>query len=581
MLPQSAVKRGAAHLFRLETSLFGIALIVAAAIVGLVGVVMVSTFLEGLPGVSSHFSLQNYAEVLLYPLFLKGALNTLLIAMGTVLVSLFFDVPMAWLLHRTNLPLKEVFLTAMFLHILVPTFLKTMGWIILLNPKIGLLNQGLRMLIPVESGPLSIYNLFSIGVLQGLTLTPVLFFMISGAFLAVDPSFEESAEVTGASKFCSLRTITLPLVAPAIVAGMIYVFMTAVSMFEIAALLGAPRNIHVFSTLMYSALHPSIGLPKYGVAGIYGIILLFPTLIALHFYQRMLKLSHRYGTVTGKGYKPKQVDLRRWKWAGVGFVGFFFLVDMLLPFLSMLWISFLPRIQLPSMTALETLTLEGYRSAFTVLMRGGVLPNTVALILSVGVGVTLISLIISWVVLRTRFPGRFVIDTIAMLPHAVPRIAFAFSVAFAALALAKKIPFFYGSLGAIILCHGMAWVSFGTRAVNGALIQIHQDLEDAVQTCGGSRMVALRAVFVPLLASTIGYVTVWTMLLSYREVTMALFLQSPRSMVLSTAIWERWQGGWDTGTAAALGVIMVMTMGIFITVLLQASPRIFLGRRDQ
>ncbi len=561
-----------------EAPLFGIGLVVSALIVGLVALILWSTFLVGLPGMpDSHLALDNYSEILLYPITPRAGLNTLIIGIGTVLVSFVFAVPTAWLLHRTNTPFKGIFLTLMFLHILIPGFLKTMGWIILLSPKIGVINVALRTFIPVESGPISIYNLPSIAILQGLILTPVMFFMISSAFLAVDPAFEEAAEVSGATRFRSLRRITLPLVAPAIVAAVIYVFMIGVSMYEIAALLGAPTNIHVFSTLMFTALRPEAGLPQYGQAGVYGVILLVPTLVALYYYQKMLRLSHRYATVTGKGYKPKLVDLARWKWAGAGFIWFFFLIDTFLPFLSMLWVSFIPRIRLPSMDALATASLDGYQQAFGAVMRSGVLTNTVMLILSVGIGVTIISIIISWIVLRTRMPGRFVVDTIAMLPHAVPRVAFAFAVALVGLLMVRQIPL-YGSIGAIIIAHTLAWVAFGTRTINGSLIQIHNDLEDAVQTSGGSRLVAIRRVFVPLLAPAIAYVMVWTTLLSYREVTMAWFLQSPRSMVLSTRIWNLWLGG-DTNVAAALGVIMILIMGIIVTMLLRAFPRVFLGRR--
>ncbi len=562
-----------------EAPLFGIGLVVSVVIVGLMAVILWSTFLVGLPGMpDSHFGLDNYSDVF-SPIIRQTGLNTLLLGIGTVLVSLLFAVPTAWLLHRTNTPLKGIFLTLMFLHILIPGFLKTMGWIILLSPQIGIINELLRTFIAVESGPISIYNLPSMAILQGLTLAPVMFFMVSAAFLAVDPSFEEAAEVSGASKFHSLRRITLPLVTPATVAAVMYVFMTAVSMYEIAALLGAPTRIHVFATLMFSALRPEAGLPRYGVAGVYGVILLIPTLVALYYYQRMLRLSHRYATVTGKGYKPKLVDLGRWKWAGAGFIWFYFLLDTILPFLSMLWISFIPRIRLPSMDALATASLDGYQQALGTLIRGGVLTNTVTLMLSVGIGVTLISIIISWIVLRTRMPGRFAVDTIAMLPHAVPRIAFAFAVALVALLLANQIPL-YGSLGTIIITHILTWVAFGTRTVNGALIQIHNDLEDAVQTSGGSRLVAIRRVFVPLLAPAIAYVMVWTTLLSYREVTSALLLKSPRNIVLSTKIWVLWISGEST-MAAALAVIMILVMGVLITVLLRAFPRVFLGRRAE
>jgi iron(III) transport system permease protein len=559
-----------------ETPLFVSGILVSAFICSLIALVLWTTFLEGLPGVDARFSLANYSEVLLDPLTLRAGLNTLFLGVGTVLVNLFFALPMAWLIHRTNTPFKNFFLTLMFLHILLPGFLKVMGWIMLLSPQIGLTNQILRTFIPVESGPLSIYNLPSMAFLQGLVLTPTMFFMVSGPLLAVDPSFEESAEVAGSSRFQCLRRITFPIVKPAILGAVIYNFMTAISMYEVAALLGVPDNIHVFSTLMFFAFNRDVGYPQYGIAAVYGVILLLPTLVALRVYQKALRASQRYETVTGKGYRPKLVDVGRWKWAAVGFIGFFFVLDIFLPFLAVLWTSLVPRIQLPTIAALATLTTKGYHSASSLLLERGVLINTIQLIISVGFSVLASSLAISWIVVRSALPGRYLIDTISMLPHTVPRVAFAFSVAYFGLLLARRMPL-YGSLTSIIIAHTVAYIAFGTRSVNAALIQIHRDLEEAVQTCGGSRMAALWGVILPLLLPTIFYMTVWVALLSYREVTMALFLQSPRNLVLATTIWSRWLTG-DSQTAAALGVIMTLSMGVIVAISVRVFPNIFLAR---
>ncbi len=566
------------RLWNPETPLFVVGLATAVVICILGGVVIWMTFVEGLPSFKAAFTLNNYVDVLLYPLTLMAARNTLILGLGTVLVSSFFAVPMAWLIHRTNVPLKRFFLTLMFLHVLLPSFLRTMGWIMLLSPEIGIINQVLRTFIPVETGPLSIYNLPAMAVMQGLTLTPTVFFMIAGAFVAIDPSLEESAEVSGASRLQTFRRISLPLVMPALVAGVIYTFMTAVSMYEVAALLGPPKNINVFSTLMYTALHPEIDVPNYGIAGVYGVLLLIPMVIALRYYQRMLKVSYRFATVTGKGYRPKSMDLGRWIWAGTGFIIFYYIIDLFIPFLAVLWTSILPRLQLPTIAALGTLTLSGYRSAMVILAEGGVLANTIQLVLFAGTLSVVISLIISWIVLRTRLPGRYALDTISMIPHAIPGIAFAISIAFVGLLLAKQLPL-YGSLFAIILADTMRRIPFATRTISGSLIQIHRELEDAVLTSGGSRVVAIRTVLIPLITPALFYSFVWAALLAYREVTIALFLLSPRNTVMSTAIWQRWVSG-DSAAAAALGVIMILAMGILLLVLLRAFPKIMGGSRE-
>jgi iron(III) transport system permease protein len=164
------------------------------------------------------------------------------------------------------------------------------------------------------------------------------------------------------------------------------------------------------------------------------------------------------------------------------------------------------------------------------------------------------------------------------LPQAIPGVAFAFSVAYVALLMVKQIPFFYGSIAAIMLADGMRRIPFATRTISGSLIQIHPELEEAVQTAGCSRMVALRRVVIPLIIPALFYSFFWSLLMSYREVTIPLFLQSPRNMVLATAIWQRWQSG-ETAAAAALGVIMVIVMGTIVLVLQKLFPQIFGGRR--
>jgi iron(III) transport system permease protein len=207
------------------------------------------------------------------------------------------------------------------------------------------------------------------------------------------------------------------------------------------------------------------------------------------------------------------------------------------------------------------------------LLDRGVLLNTVLLIAFVAVGVLLISMVISWIVLRTRLPGRYFLDTVAMLPHALPRISLAFAMLFIGLTLVRVVPFLHGSVIALIIVFIVSFISFGTRAINSSLIQIHQDLEDAVQTSGAPKSVGLRRVLMPILAPTLFYVIIWTALLSYREVTMPLFLQSPRNMVMATSIWQFWMAG-DTAAAAALGVIMVVFMAIIISLLLYFNPQI-------
>jgi len=563
------------NLLNPEMPLFGLGIIAAATICILVAIVLWASFMKGLPSFGAPWSLVNYLDVFSASMLPQAALNTGIVGFGTVFVSLSLAVPMAWLIQCTNMPGKRIFLTFMFLGILLPGFLVIIGWIMLASPDIGIINAALRVFIPVERGPLSIYNIPSIALLQGMALSANAFFMVSGAFLAIDPSHEESAEVSGANRLQNLRRIALPLIMPAVVASAIYNFMTAVSMFEVAALLGMPKGIWVFSTLIYDYVHGEETLPNYGISAVMGVLIMVPTLFSLFFYQRMLKKSHRFATVTGKGYRRKTVDLGRWKWVGFGFLVFVFLIKLVLPFFAVLWTSLLPRVQMPSLEALQSIGLAGYQEALSLLIRSNLVSNTLQLMLSVALLSVFISLIFSWIVLRTRLPGKYAIDTISMLPHAVPELTFAFSVLFLSILLARAVPAFYGSLTSIILAVTIVRIPYTTRTITASLVKIHPELEEAVEISGGSRVTSIIKVILPLITPSLFYCFIWSALHSYREVTIPLFLNSPRNMVLSTAIWNNWTSG-EKSTAAAMGIIMVFSMGVILSILIRAFPQ-FLG----
>ena len=566
-----------------ESPLYVVALAAAAVILIMVFVVFWATFKEGLPttqNLFSEFSFQNYVKVFSYPLMPRAALNSVILAFGTTFVSMFFAVPMAWLIHRTTLPLKQLFVTLMLLHVVIPSFIRCMGWIMLISPETGILNQAIRTVLPfIETGPLNPYGLPFMVFLMGMVFTPTLFLMLGGAFMAIDPSLEESAEASGMNRLQVLFRISLPLLKPALLAGSMFVFVTAISMFEVPAMLGASHNIHVLSTLMYDAVRPTQGLPQLGIAGVYGVILLIPTLTALFYYTRMMKLSHKFRTITGKGYRPKLIDLGSWTWAGLAFIILYYITDMVFPLLGVIWTSLVPFIQLPSLEAVSTINLAGYVQGIEILLKQGAIGNTLKLMLFVGLSSVIIGLVMSWVSLRTKMPGRYAIDTIAMVPQVVPGIAFAFAMAFLGLLLVKVIPL-YGTITSIIIADTVRRIPFATRTINSSLIQIHPELEEAVQTSGGSKVLALRKVIMPLIAPALLYTFIWSLLNAYREVTTALFLVSPQNKVLSTVIWSLWWDAGHTQTAAAVSVIMVGVAAIFILIMLKAFPQIRRGMRQ-
>lgn len=550
-----------------------VALSACAVIAGLLLVALWITFVIGLPSVTASLSLENYRDVLSDVVSYKILLNTAIVAIGTTAVSLFFGVTIAWLVQKTDLPGKTVFVTLMALGITIPGFLKGIAWILLLSPRIGLINKFLIHMfgLSIEEGPLSVYNLGGISFVQGLMLTPVVFFMLAGTMQAIDPSLEESAEIFGAKRFIILRRVTFPLLLPGVVGVAIYNLMTAVHLFEIPALLGAPNGIHVLSTMLFFTVHASVGLPNYGVAGVYGMLLMVPMLIALYFYYRIIRASHKYGVVTGKGYRPRLMRLGRGKYLGLLFVLSYYTLALFLPFVTLTWVSVTPYVRLPSAEALAALSFSAYKGAFHAIGGWRPIRNTFLLMTTVPLIVMFVSLMISWVVIRTRVRGRRAVDLTAMLPHAIPGLVFAFTLAVAAMSFHRYLPI-YGTVFILILANTVNKIAYGTRVTNAALLQLHEELKEAAEVCGASEFTVIRKIFVPILAPSLFFGGLWVSLLAFREVTMALMLQSPQNTVVPVAIWDLW-GSAHTDSAAALGVILFLFMGTLTFVLQRAAAR--------
>jgi iron(III) transport system permease protein len=277
-----------------------------------------------------------------------------------VAVALLFAVPLSWLLMRTDIPFKKTFYVLLTVGILIPVFLRTIAWILLLSPRIGLLNQWLVGIFNLEGPPLNLYNIAGMAFIQGISFVPGAFFMLSAAYRAMDPALEEAAYTSGVGKLRTFFKINIPLTLPAIAAVMVYLFMTGIAVFEVPAIIGLPARILVLSALIYTATSPPTGLPEYGIAGAYGGIMLVAGLALAYFYIRLVKQGKKFTVITGRGYRPREIALGRWKWPAIAFVLLYLSIEVFIPFLILLWTSLVPYLQLPSAAAVQTMTLKNY-----------------------------------------------------------------------------------------------------------------------------------------------------------------------------------------------------------------------------
>jgi len=517
--------------------------------------VVLMSLRSGFPGEGGPLTLTNFVTVYSAPSTYKILLNTLLFAFGTVIVGLAFAVPLVWLLNRTDIPLKNTIYVLMIVGILIPVFLRTIAWILLLSPRIGLVNQWAMHLFNLDQPIISLYNIPGMAFVQGVSFVPSAFFMLSAAYRTMDPALEEAAYTSGIGKLQTFLRINVPITWPAIAGVMVYLFMSALAVFEVPAIIGFPARILVLSASIFTATNPPTGLPNYGIAGAYGAVMLLAGLILAYFYVRLVQHGKKYTVITGRGYRPRQIALGKWKWAALGFAFLYLSMEVFIPFLVLVWASVLPYLQLPSAEALSQMTLANYTTIFDFV---DAMPfiNTAILMVAVPSATMVLSVLASWIVTRTQVRFRGALDTIAFLPHAIPSILLGVGLAYLGLAYRDFFPV-YGTVIIIAIAHTISWIAYGTRTTNGVMIQVHRELEEAGKVAGASTSRVLGRIVLPLIAAGIFNSWIWISMLSYREVTMALALGTRKNLVISTIVWQFWGNGW-VPQVAALGVLLVL-----------------------
>ena len=533
--------------------------------------VILMSLRTGFPGENVPFTLENFATVYLTPRTYEVLLNTVFFAISSVAITLLITVPLVWILMRTDVPFKKTIYVLLTIGILIPVFLRTIAWILLLSPRIGLVNKWLQEIFALTEPPFNLYSLTGMAFVQGVSFVPGAFFMLAAAYRSMDPSLEEAAYTSGVGKLRTFLKINIPITWPAIAAVMVYLIMTAIAVFEVPAIIGLPARIHVLSSLIFTSTTPSTGLPEYGMAGAYGAIMLVLGLMLAFMYVRLVKQGKKYTVITGRGYRPREIALGRWKWAALAFVFFYLCIEVFIPFAVLLWASLLPYLQLPSAEALSSLTFKHY---IEMPNHVGARPfiNTLILMFSVPTITMILSVLVSWIVIRTQVSFRGFLDTLAFIPHAVPGILMAVGLAYLGLAYRDYFPL-YGTVAIIVLAHTINWIAYGTRTTNSVMIQVHRELEEAGKVSGASAPRVLGKIVLPLIAAGVFNSWIWIGMLSYREVTMSLTLLTRSNVVISTVVWQFWGSGW-VPQVSALGVILILFATTVVGTLRFALSRI-------
>jgi len=545
---------------RLETCVMGAAVVALIVLVVLPLLFLLVGSVRGEEGLS----LEHFTEALSGRLYVQALVNSLVLGAWTGLFSIIIGLPMAWAVSRTNVPAPALFRITATLSYLSPPFLTAIAYVNLFSPNAGLVNVFLR---DVVGAPWLTFNVFSMAGLVLVTVLhtfPFVFLLASSALQSVDASYEEAAQILGAGRLRTALLVTLPLIAPAVLAGTLLAFVNAIALFGSQAILGLPGRIVTLPTRIYALFdYP----PQYGLASALSLMFIVITVAALYLQHRFLA-RRSYVTVGGKGARPQLIDLGPMRWVLLGFCVLVFAVAIVLPYGALIAVSLSKSWGL---SFWKGLTLDNYRFVlleYNVTQRA--ILNSLLLATLAATIAVLLGAVIGWIDVRTKAMGRRLLDYAALVPLGLPGIVMA--VALIQFWLAMPVAL-YGTLTILLLAYVGRYIPLGVRAANTSLRQIDASLEESARVLGASWARTLREVTLPLIRPGLfaGWLLVFVPVI--QELSASILLFSSSSITLAVAVYNLYETGYTEPVAALAMVNMAI-----ISVALLAAHWLAAGR---
>ncbi len=285
--------------------------------------------------------------------------NSLIFAAGTAVLTLLMGGVVAFVVERTDAPLGPLFHSLALLSFAIPGLLTAMAWIFVLSPNIGWVNALMKNWFGLSEAPFSIYSMQGMIWALASHYFPLAYLALGPALRVLDVRLEEAALVSGARYWQVMPKITLPLLRPALLSTALLLFMLGMSSYEVPRLIGRPARIDVFTTEIQAATQSAP--PEFGLSSALGMTLLLICIVAVFFYRRATRNAEAFATITGKGYMPTRIKLRKWRWpVAIGLLFMFFLA-LGLPLLTLVWQSFFRNLAQPFIGSSSPATLGELR----------------------------------------------------------------------------------------------------------------------------------------------------------------------------------------------------------------------------
>jgi iron(III) transport system permease protein len=505
-----------------------------------------------------HLSIANFLTVLSNPNVAEALFNTLVACGGGTVIAVAIGLLFSWIVVRTNTPFKGLIAAASILPLFAPPLVAGVAWSILGSPKTGLINTVFKW--AGLDWHVNLYSLSGLVFVFGIYYAPYVYMFTSSALRNMDPSLEEAAEISGASAFATLFSVTFPLIMPAIVSGMLLSFIVMLGIYGVPAVLGAPANINVLTTYIFKLTNWSP--PLYNTAAAVAIILMVVTGFLVFLQQKVLS-GRSYTTVAGKAFRPRSLDLGPWRWLTFALGLIYLLVVVILPMLALIVAAFRRFMFIRDAAALFDMrqySLMHFNSIFDNPLTLNSIYNAVEVGIITAIVGGALAFAIGYTIHRTNLPGRRSIDLIATVPVAIPGLVIGVAYLWAWIGVPGGL---YGTIWILALAFIARFMPDTVKALSTSFLQIHRELEEAAWVCGKGTLATIGTIVLPLARP--GVIASMTLLfvLAIRELGSSLFLYTSNTMVMSVLLLDYYEGG-NIGKTAAFSLVQTVLLGVLI-----------------
>ncbi|MBF6180807.1 iron ABC transporter permease [Nocardia otitidiscaviarum] len=523
------------------------------------GFVLLAAFSVDVPrpgNIGLNLTLDNI-EVLTESGVLGATLNSLVIATSATAAALAIGGFLAFITARTNVPCKGFVFFIGLMPLFLPSYVGALAWSLLGSPGAGLINVGLRDL--GLGSPVNVYSIGGVVMVMAMYYAPYAFLLMHSSMSMMNPDLEDASTVHGGSTWRTIRSVTVPLALPAILGSGLLVFILVLENFPVSQVLATPGQIDTLPTFIYRLMNAS---PSRGNEASVVAIALVAAVIVVTQIQRRVLAKRSFTTVTGKGVKPRTLSLGRFRGPVFALALVYFALSIVLPLLAL----FLSAVRVsPYMASFGDLFDAGSLdiTSFTEVASSSsfhtAATNSVLVSVLAAAGGTVLAFAVGYVVFRTKSVGRGWLESLSMVPLAIPAIVLGIGLLWTWLVMPIPV---YGTLWVLIIGFVAVQMPQGFRGIAAAIQSTDRDLEDSAVLSGAQRTRAIGVITVPLLRVAISSTFLLLLMLSMRELTVPLFLYTTDTRILSIAIYDRFENGGALREASALALIYCSIMFI-------------------